>query len=122
VKGKTAMVLGMTLQTFTLVHVLISLAAIASGFVVMYGFLANNRLEGWTALFLTTTAFTSLTGFLFPFKGVTPAIKLGVILLLVLGICILTRYLLHLRLGKNLRDYCLHSIILKCFRSCGAVV
>ena len=95
------MVLGMSLQTFTLIHVLISLAGIASGLVVMYGFLSNKRLDVWTALFLTTTALTSVTGFLFPFMGVTPAIKLGVISLVVLGICIVTRYPLHLTWRKT---------------------
>src|SRR5436305_2097659 len=46
------MVLGMSLQTFTLVHVLISLAGIASGLAVMYGFLTKNRVEvaGETAI------------------------------------------------------------------------
>jgi len=37
------MVLGMSLQTFTLIHVLVSLAGIASGIVVLYGFLTNKR-------------------------------------------------------------------------------
>lgn len=95
------MVLGMNLQTFTLVHVLISLAGIASGLVVMYGFLTNKRLEGWTLVFLTTTALTSLTGFLFPFKGMTPAIMLGIISLPVLAIAIVTRYPLHLAWRKT---------------------
>ena len=35
------MILGMSLRTFTLIHVLISLVAIASGIVVVYGFLTN---------------------------------------------------------------------------------
>lgn len=61
------MILGMSLQTFTLVHVLISLAGIVSGFVVMYGLLTNKREDGWTAVFLITTVLASLTGFLFPF-------------------------------------------------------
>jgi hypothetical protein len=95
------MVLGMSLQTFTLVHVLISLAGIASGLVVMYGFLTNKRLEGWTLVFLTTTALTSLTGFLFPFKGMTPAVMLGVMSLPVLAITIMTRYPLHLAWRKT---------------------
>lgn len=95
------MVLGMSLQAFTLIHVLISLAGIVSGLVVLYGFLSNKRFDGWTALFLTTTALTSLTGFIFPFKEVTPAIKLGVISLVVLGICIVTRYALHLTWRKT---------------------
>lgn len=95
------MVLGMSLQVFTLIHVLISLAGIASGLVVLYGFLTNKRLDGWTAAFLTTTALTSITGFLFPFKGVTPAIKLGVISLAALALAIVTRYALHLAWRKT---------------------
>ena len=95
------MVLGMSLQTFTLIHVLISLAGIASGIVVLYGFLTNKRLDGWTAVFLATTALTSLTGFLFPFMGTTPAIKLGVISLVVLAITLVTRYPLHLAWRKT---------------------
>jgi hypothetical protein len=95
------MVLGMSLQAFTLIHVLISLAGIASGIVVLYGFLTNKRLDGWTAVFLATTALTSLTGFLFPFMGTTPAIKLGGISLVVLAITIVTRYPLHLAWRKT---------------------
>jgi len=95
------MILGMSLQTFTLLHVLISLAGIASGLFVMYGFLTNQRFNGWTAVFLTTTALTSLTGFLFPFMGVTPGIKLGIISLAVLAIAFVTRYPLHLAWRKT---------------------
>ena len=89
------MVLGMSLETFTLIHVLISLVGIASGIIVMYGFLTNQRLDRWTAVFLSTTALTSLTGFLFPFTTVTPAIKLGIISLVVLAAAVVTRYFLH---------------------------
>ena len=95
------MVLGMSVQTFTLIHVLISLAGIASGLVVIYGFLTRQRLDGWAAVFLTTTALTSLTGFLFPFMGATPAIKLGIISLVVLAIAIVTRYPMHLSWRKT---------------------
>ena len=95
------MVLGMSLETFTLIHVLISLVGIASGIIVMYGLLANQRLDRWTAVFLTTTALTSLTGFLFPFKVVTPAIKLGITSLVVLAVATVTRYLLHLTWRKT---------------------
>jgi len=95
------MVLGMSLETFTLIHVLISLAGIASGIVVMYGFLTNQRLDRWTAVFLVTTGLTSLTGFLFPFAAVTPAIKLGIISLVVLTLAIAARYFLHLAWRKT---------------------
>jgi hypothetical protein len=90
------MILGMSIETFTLIHVLISLAGIGSGFIVMYGLLTNQRLDRWTATFLLTTALTSLTGFLFPFTAVTPGIKLGIISLVVLTLATVTRYVLHL--------------------------
>ena len=95
------MILGMSLTTFTLIHVLISLVAIASGIVVVYGFLTNQRFERLTAVFLVMTALTSLTGFLFPFTSATPAIKLAIISLGVLAIAVVTRYLLHLTWGKT---------------------
>jgi hypothetical protein len=95
------MVLGMSLETFTLVHVLISLVGIASGIIVMYGFFTSQRLDLWTAAFLLTTALTSLTGFLFPFKGVTPGIKLGIISCVVLAVAIVTRYAMHLAWRKT---------------------
>ena len=95
------MILGMSLRTFTLIHVLISLAGIASGLVVIYGFLANKRLNGWTATFLTTTALTSLTGFLFPFIGMTPAIKVDIVSLILLAISIVTRYPMRLAWRKT---------------------
>jgi hypothetical protein len=44
------MILGMTTSTFTLVHVVISLVGIGSGFIVVYGLLTGKRLDGWTAL------------------------------------------------------------------------
>jgi hypothetical protein len=88
--------LGMSLATFTVVHVLISLVAIASGFVVVFGLLRGKRLDGWTALFLTTAVLTSVTGFMFPFEHVTPGIKLGVISLVVLAATIAARYAFHM--------------------------
>ena len=95
------MILGLSLHTFTLIHVVISLFGIASGLVVMYGFLTDKRFDGWTAFFLMTTALTSVTGFFFPFTGATPAIKLGVISLVVLFVTIVTRYPLHLTWRKT---------------------
>jgi hypothetical protein len=60
------MILGLSLSTFVLVHVIISLVGIAAGFFVMFGMLGSNRMPGWTALFLATTILTSATGFLIP--------------------------------------------------------
>jgi hypothetical protein len=84
------------IKTFTIIHVVISLIGIASGFVVMYGLLAGKRLNGWTALFLASTVATSLSGFGFPFDHLLPSHKVGIISLFVLALAILARYGLHL--------------------------
>jgi len=58
----------------------------------MIGLLTGRRLNGWTALFLTSTVATSVTGFFFPFHGFTPAIAVGIISLLLLAVAIFARY------------------------------
>src|SRR4051794_39172460 len=73
------MVLGMSLATFTLLHVLISLVGIVTGFVVLYGMLHADRLPTWTAIFLASTILTSITGFFFPFEHLLPSHIVGVI-------------------------------------------
>jgi hypothetical protein len=86
------MVLGMTLQTFTLLHVLISLAGIGSGLIVLYGLLTGERLDSWTAVFLATTVLTSLTGYLFPVEQILPSHIVGAISLVMLAIALVARY------------------------------
>ena len=44
------MILGMATSTFTLVHVVLSLAGIGTGFIVLYGLLTAKRLDGWTVV------------------------------------------------------------------------
>ena len=89
-------VFGLSLSTYTLIHVILSLLGIASGLVVMYGFLKAKRFNSWTALFLITTALTSLTGFGFPFERLLPSHKLGILSLIALAIAIVARYALHM--------------------------
>ena len=84
------------MNTFTALHVVISVTGIVSGLVVMWGMLARRRLDRWTAVFLATTAATSVTGFLFPFQGFTPALGVGIISLVVLAVALLARYAGHL--------------------------
>jgi hypothetical protein len=55
------MMRGMSLSTFTAVHVLISLVGIGSGFAVLLGLFSAKRVNGLTALFLLTTVLTSVT-------------------------------------------------------------
>lgn len=90
------MVLGMSIATYTLLHVLISLIGIGSGFIVMYGFLTGKRLDGLTAIFLSTTVLTSLTGFGFPVEHLLPSHIVGAISLVVLAVAIAARYGFHL--------------------------
>lgn len=45
------MVIGLSIHIFTVVHVGITLVAIASGLVVLFGMLGAQRLPAWTALF-----------------------------------------------------------------------
>ena len=90
------MVLGMTLSTFTLVHVIISLIGIVFGFIVLYGLLTGKRLDGWTGIFLLFTVLTSATGFLFPFEHLLPSHKVGIISLVLLAIAIAARYSFHM--------------------------
>ena len=82
----------MILKVFTFVHVLISLAGIFTGFIVLLGLLSGKRLDSWTALFLTTTVATSVTGFFFPVDHFMPSHAVGIISLVVLGMAIYARY------------------------------
>jgi len=90
------MILGMSLEAFTTLHVVLSLIGIASGFVVVLGMMGGKRLPAVTMLFLVTTALTSLTGFLFPLKSVTPAVILGILSILVLLLATIALYGRHL--------------------------
>jgi hypothetical protein len=71
------------------------LAGILSGLVVLFGLLPSRRLDGWTALFLTTTIATSVTGFFLPFQHLMPSHVVGILSVIVLAIAILARYVLH---------------------------
>jgi hypothetical protein len=85
----------MILSAFTLFHVVLSLIGIGSGFVVLFGLLASKQSRR-TALFLSTTVATSVTGFLFPFHGFLPSYAVGILSLIVLALAILAFYRFHL--------------------------
>jgi len=86
----------MILHIYTVIHTLISLIAIFTGIVVLFGMLGGKRLDGWTKWFLVTAVATTITGFFFPFHGFTPAIGLGIISLPFLALTIFARYAKHL--------------------------
>src|ERR1700746_762322 len=72
------MVLGLSLSAFTMVHVIISLIGIVTGFIVLFGLFGSHRMPGMTALFLLSTILTSVTGFLFPFDKLLPSHMVGI--------------------------------------------
>ena len=86
------MILGMSVGAFTLLHVIITLVAIGSGLMVVGGMFASHKLPGTTALFLFTTALTSLTGFLFPIHGFTPALGVGIVACIILAVALFALY------------------------------
>jgi hypothetical protein len=86
------MMLGLSLSTFTMLHVIISLVGIVSGLFVLSGLLGSNRMPAWTALFLLTTILTSVTGFGFPFTVLLPSHMIGILSLVLLAIACLTLY------------------------------
>src|SRR5438093_11617948 len=103
-------VFGLSLETYTLIHVLISLVGIGSGLVVLFGLIAGKGLEGWTALFLATTVATSVTGYGFPFHQLRPSHIVGAISLVVLAVAIAARYGFHLR-GAWRRVYVICALL-----------
>jgi hypothetical protein len=87
---------GLSLSTFTLMHVLISLIGIAAGFMAMAGWLKSDPSPTPTAVFLATTILTSATGFLFPFTKLLPSHIVGIISLVMLAVACVALYGRHL--------------------------
>ncbi len=91
------MILGMSVSAFTTLHVLISLVAIVSGLIVLWGMLTANRISRLTWVFLLTTVLTTLTGFLFPITAFTPAIGVGILSSVILAVTLVALYAFRLR-------------------------
>jgi len=89
------MILGMSLATFVLVHVVISLIGIVAGIIVMFGMLGSKRMPGLTAIFLLFTILTSATGFLIPpllFEKTLPSHMVGLLSLVLLAVACFALY------------------------------
>jgi len=90
------MILGMSVATFTLLHVIISLIGIVAGAFALRGMIENKPLDFWAPLFLATTVLTIVTGFLFHFTSFGPPEIVGAISLVVLAIALVALYPSHL--------------------------
>jgi hypothetical protein len=110
----------MSLHAFTILHVIICFVELAAGAVVVLR-LMEGRQSRLTGLFLVSAALTAITGFLFPFHGVTPAIKVGVLSLLVTLLAALALYSFKLRGGWR-RTYAISAVIVLYFDAFVAVV
>jgi hypothetical protein len=88
------MILGMSVGAFTILHVIITLVAIGSGLIVVGGMFASDRLPVTTALFLFTTALTSVTGFLFP--TASRRLCVGILACVILAVALFALYKEHL--------------------------
>jgi hypothetical protein len=84
--------MGMSLATFTLLHVLISLIGIVAGLIAMIGWLKSDPSRIPTAIFLATTILASVTGFLFPFTKLLPSHIVGIISLVMLAVATFALY------------------------------
>jgi hypothetical protein len=90
------MTLGLSLPTFTLLHALISLIGIAAGLVVALRMVIDRPLGDTNVIFLVATIATTVTGFLFPFKGMTPALAVGAVSAVILAVAVWARYVAYL--------------------------
>lgn len=79
-------------EGFVGLHIAISLIALATGFMVMAGFLSGTGLRGTHHLFLLTTVATSVTGFFLPAGKLLPSHITGIVSLLVLAVAIYAFY------------------------------
>jgi hypothetical protein len=91
------MMLGLSLSTFAIVHIIISLIAIASGFVVMFGLLGSKRMPVSTTIFLFFTILTSVTGFMFPATHLLTSHIIGMVSLVLLAAACVALYAMKLR-------------------------
>ncbi|MDO8877087.1 MAG: hypothetical protein Q8M24_18195 [Pseudolabrys sp.] len=95
------MIVGLSVTNFTILHVVISLIAIASGLVVVFGMIGSHRLPKTTALFWVMTVLTTVTGFMFflaptQAKMFTPATATGVVATIVFLVALFALYAKHL--------------------------
>jgi hypothetical protein len=86
------MVLGLSLAAFTQLHTIISLIAIATGLIALIAFARGSWSASIMQIFVWTTVATTLTGFLFPFNGFTPAIGTGIVSSVVLVVLLFALY------------------------------
>ncbi|PZQ99816.1 MAG: hypothetical protein DI533_04005 [Cereibacter sphaeroides] len=69
----------------TFIHTALSFVAIGYGILAVAALFHAERDLRWRRPFLITAILTSVTGYLFPFTGITPAFATGIVALIVLA-------------------------------------
>ena len=95
------MVLGLSLAAFTQLHTIISLIAIVTGLIALIAYARGSWLGSIMQIFVWTTVATTVTGFLFPFNGFTPAIGTGIVSSVVLVVLLFALYQSKLQGGAR---------------------
>jgi hypothetical protein len=89
-------ILGMSVATFTTLHVVLSLVGIVSGLAMFARALVGQLSHAWTAVFLSTTILTSVTGFPIPPFGLDPPRIFGIASLVLLAVAVAALYAFRL--------------------------
>ncbi len=97
------------METFTLVHVILSMVGIVSGVLVVGGLMATRRFTGRTEIVLVTPVAANATGFGFPFTTLLPSHIVGALSLVILALVIVALYVQHLE-GSWRRVYVVGSV------------
>jgi hypothetical protein len=87
------------LRTFTIIHTVISLIALAAGIAALLGMAQKRPAAGLSTIAIFLLVVTSVTGFGFPFVKFLPSHAVGIISLLVLAAVIVARYVKQLSGG-----------------------
>lgn len=115
------MTLGLSLPTFTMFHVVLSLIGIASGLLVITEMLRSRISSMWSAVFLITTLATVLTGFLFPVEKILPSHIVGILTAVALLLAIAALYVFKLR-GPWRGTYVVSAVVALYFNVFVAIV
>lgn len=81
----------MDITTLTLFHTGVSFLALAFGIVAIRSYFAATP-SLWTNVFLVLDIIVVITGFMFPFKGFTPAIGTGIAASIILVLMLIGRF------------------------------
>lgn len=80
------------LALLTAVHTALSIVGIGAGMLAILRLNGHNVSKQWVPVFLFLAWTTSLTGYLFPFNGFTPAIGTGIFALGILALVFVSEY------------------------------